>query len=171
MSNQDMTRDSFILYKSFFGPISGLTDEELGQLFRAIFEWQIDGQPCQDLTGAVGMAFGFITNQFRIDQTKYQERCEMNRANGKLGGRPKKNQSVIEKPGGFEKTHNDNENENENGNVIGGPGDESPAMRKRKSFVKPSLTEVADYCNERATGQVAPVTGKVITDPDELFKD
>lgn len=116
-ANQE--RESFVLYKSFYAPIAGLTDEQLGRLFRAVFQWQITGKADRDRDEVVNMALAFITNQFRIDNEKYLERCEMNRANGMLGGRPKKNQSVIEKPNGFEKTHNDNENgnDNDNGNV------------------------------------------------------
>lgn len=79
MKNGGIQRESFILYKSFYEPISKLTDEQLGRLFRAIFKWQIDGkaEPENDIE----MAFLFIVNQFRIDNDKYQERCDINRKN------------------------------------------------------------------------------------------
>lgn len=147
-------RESFVLYRSFYGPISGLSDEQLGRVFRAIFRWQSDGMTDQDPDPAVNVAIAFITNQFRIDADKYRERCERNQANGRLGGRPKKTVRLLQKPNGFfeNPNENENENENENGNenVKGGPGDKSPA--RKQSFVKPSFDDVAAYCTERANG-------------------
>ena len=101
MKDRNIKRDSFILYKSFYGPISLLTDEQLGRLFRSIYLWQIDGEanPEPDIQ----IAFGFFINQFRIDNEKYTAKCEQYRENGKMGGRPKKtnrlsgNQSVSKK--------------------------------------------------------------------------
>lgn len=119
--NHDTNRDGFVIYKSFYGPIEGLTDEQLGRLFRAIFQWQINGQADPDKD--IQVAFGFIVNQFVIDNNKYQERCEKNQANGRLGGRPRKNQSVItetkrfsEKPNKTQQNPNEKEKDNENDN-------------------------------------------------------
>lgn len=72
-------RDGFILYKSHYEPIKNLTDEQLGRLLRAIFEWQITGHA--DPGPDVAMAFEFIINQCRIDNAKYLDRCEQNRNN------------------------------------------------------------------------------------------
>ena len=72
-------KDGFVIYKSFYSPISKLSDEQLGRLFRALFEWQIDGDAT--VTSDIEMAFDFFVNQFVVDNTKYQKRCEKNRAN------------------------------------------------------------------------------------------
>ena len=167
-ANQDMNRDSFILYKSFYDPISGLTDEEMGRLFRAIFQWQINGKADQDPGGVVGMAFGFITNQFRIDNGKYLERCEKNRTNANIRWEKTKNATASNRiqshPNECEKcepmrmmpneneNENGNENENENGTLFGGPGDDTPARKNRKVFARPSIGDVAAYCEERGNG-------------------
>lgn len=159
-ANQDTQRDSFVLYKSFYGPIEGMTDDQLGRLFRAIFQWQIDGRA--DPAPDIQVAFGFIVNQFQVDNGKYRDRCERNQANGKLGGRPKKNRSVSQKPNGFfenpqkptktQQNPNDNENDNENDNDSKGVrGNEAPA-RKHEIFVKPSFSDVQSYCRERGNG-------------------
>ena len=117
MKDRNIKRDSFILYKSFYGPISLLTDEQLGRLFRSIYLWQIDGEA--DPEPDIQIAFGFFINQFRIDNEKYTAKCEQYRENGKMGGRPKKtnrlsgNQSVSKKA---KKPDNDNDNENGNDN-------------------------------------------------------
>lgn len=115
MKDRGNQRESFILYKSFYGPISQLTDEQLGRLFRAIYLWQIDGDATPDPD--IQIAFGFFINQFRIDNEKYQERCERNQENGKLGGRPKKTDGFSKKRSVSAKAKKtDNENENDNGN-------------------------------------------------------
>ncbi len=145
-ANQDTQRDSFVLYKSFYGPIEGLTDEQLGRLFRAIFQWQINGRADPAPATDIQVAFGFIVNQFQVDNGKYRERCERNQANGKLGGRPKKNQSVSQKPNGFfenpQKPNKTQQNPNDNDN-------DNDKKETRKKFIKPSLEDVRQYCQER----------------------
>lgn len=83
-----MTKEGFILYKSFYEPIKHLSNEKKGILFSAIFEYQISGEeivlPCE-----LKMAFEFFKNQFRLDYQKYEKRVERNKENGKKGGRPK----------------------------------------------------------------------------------
>lgn len=75
-------RASFLIYKSFYDPIKHLNDEHLGRLFRAIFEYQINGiEPLS--TDIIYMPFLFFKNQFSLDQTKYSEKCERNSLNAK----------------------------------------------------------------------------------------
>lgn len=114
-TNQDNQRESFILYKSFFEPIANFTDEQLGRLFRAIFQWQIDGRSNPEPDIAV--AFGFFVNQFRIDNSKYQERCEKNRENAQLRWQMRTDANGCERiPSVAKDADNDNENDNENVN-------------------------------------------------------
>lgn len=125
--------DSFILYTSYYALIEGLTDEQLGQLTRAIFLYARDGEIIS-LEPVVRMAFGFIVDDMKRNKAKYEEKVERWRANGKKGGRPRKNQEDKQKPIGFEnnqevleitkqnqevfsKTLYDNDNEYVNDNV------------------------------------------------------
>ena len=93
--------DSFILYTSYYALIEGLTDEQLGQLTRAIFLYARDGKSIE-LEPVVRMAFGFIIDDMKRNKAKYEEKVERWRANGKKGGRPRKNQEDKQKPIGFE---------------------------------------------------------------------
>ena len=72
--------DSFILYTSDYQLIEGLTDEQLGQLTRALFTYARDGKIIQ-LDPVVRMAFVFIKDKIDRNQTKYQKKCERLRAN------------------------------------------------------------------------------------------
>jgi hypothetical protein len=70
--------DSFILYSSYYALIEGLTDEQLGQLTRAIFLYARDGKTI-NLEPVVRMAFAFIKDNIERNQDKYQAKCEKNR--------------------------------------------------------------------------------------------
>ena len=92
-------RPSFLIYKSFFGSIKHLTDENLGKLFRGMFEYHNDR--VLKLEPEIQMALNFIKNQFELDQRKWEKKVAAQMANGKKGGRPKSSgaiDSVEEKP-------------------------------------------------------------------------
>ena len=72
--------DSFILYTSDYQLIEGLTDEQLGQLTRALFTYARDAEIIK-LDPVVRMAFVFIKDKIDRNQTKYQKKCERLRAN------------------------------------------------------------------------------------------
>ena len=117
-----MKKESFLLYKSFYEPVSDLPLRLKGLLFDAIFQYQINGiEP--EKSSPIYIAFKFIKNQFTLDNNKYLAICERNKANGSKGGRPKK----AKKPSGLsgnpkkqskpKKADNDNDNENEKDNI------------------------------------------------------
>jgi hypothetical protein len=108
-------KDSFILYNSFYEPIKSLSDEQLGKLFRAVFDYTTNGNITEEKD--ILIAFMFIKNQLDIDNEKYLKICERNKMNGQKGGRPKK----PKKPNGLsgnpkepKKPDNDNDNDNDN---------------------------------------------------------
>lgn len=120
-------KESFLLYKAFYEPIKYLTDEQMGRLFRAIYEYQINGSEPQ-ADDVINMAFMFFKNQFRLDNEKYSRLVEKQRDNGKKGGRPKK-ETLSDEPKETQKSQafpeeptkayneNDNVNDNEKENV------------------------------------------------------
>ena len=108
-----MQREGFIIYKSFYEPLKILSNEQLGKLFRAIFEYQVNG--IEEVEPDIKMAFEFFKNQFRLDNEKYEKIVERNKINGSKGGRPKtqensKNPVGLEKP---KKADKDKEKEKE----------------------------------------------------------
>lgn len=109
-------KDSFVFYLSHYEAVRDLTDEQLGRLFRAIFEKQLGNEVV--LENDIKIAFNFINNQMVLDKTKYENKCKINKINGKKGGRPKKNSnnSKTQKPNGYFQNPNDNDNEHDNDN-------------------------------------------------------
>ena len=85
--------------------------EQFGRLMYALFE--VDEGKDPQVDEDIAVAFEFMAHQKRLDREKYEKKCETNRKNGKLGGRPKKN---PEKPNGFFENPNKNNNKNKNKN-------------------------------------------------------
>lgn len=80
-----------------------MSDEEAGKLIKALFCY-VNGLPYEELTGLPLGVFSFIRIQVQIDSEKHEVRCEINRRNGKMGGRPKKDKTAeTEKPKETEK--------------------------------------------------------------------
>lgn len=111
-------KESFLIYKSFYEPIKSMSNENLGALFRSIFEYQIEKKPCNEIS--VKMAFDFFVNQFRLDDEKYQKTCEARKMAGSEGGKKRvanqANATFAKQIKQKVANQADNENEKENGN-------------------------------------------------------
>lgn len=81
-----MARDAFLIYTSFYKPISKLSDKQLGRLFRAVFRYNLG--EVFDVEEDIEMAFEFFKNQFEIDESKYQSKVMRDIENGRKGGNP-----------------------------------------------------------------------------------
>lgn len=106
-------KDSFVLYTSQYVAIKELEDEQLGRLFRALFEKQLGNEVV--LTNDIKIAFNFINNQMVVDNQKYIKKCETLKNNAKKGGAPKGNQNAKKQkqPNREKNNLNDNVNDNE----------------------------------------------------------
>lgn len=101
-----MDKSSFLIYLDYEEQFNLLTDEQIGQLMRAIIKYEKTREIPQ-LNGIVKMAFSFIKTQLDRDRKKYEARCEKNRENAKKGGRPRKNQKDNLKANGFNENQMD----------------------------------------------------------------
>lgn len=86
-----MEKASFLMYLDYEDQFNIMTDEQIGQLMRAIIKYEKTGE-VPNLDGMLKMAFSFIKTQLDRDREKYEARCEKNRENAKKGGRPRKKQ-------------------------------------------------------------------------------
>ena len=87
MTQESKKKTSFIIYESFYEPIKSLSDEKMGKLFRAIFEYRINGTT--EVPEDVAIAFSFFKNQLDIDTQKYEEVCKKRAISGSTGGKQK----------------------------------------------------------------------------------
>ncbi len=128
-------KNSFLIYHEYRDILEDLTNEELGKLFRAIFDYEIDNK-IPHFVGLMKMAFMVIKGNLDRDRNKYDKRCESSSENGKKGGAPKGNQNAkkqpknnLKQPNQPKQADNDNETDTENGN----DNDNASASDKGKS--------------------------------------
>ena len=81
-------KDGFVLYSKYWDILKDLPNEDMGILFKTILKYQATKE-IDELPANLKIAFNFIKNQFDLDDKKYQELCEKQKANGLKGGRPK----------------------------------------------------------------------------------
>ena len=159
-----MSKTSFLIHKKFFDPIKDLKDEELGQLFRLIFEYQNSLENPDNPKNPVGswvislkklsphlqMAFTFFKNQFELDEAKYAAIVIRNQTNGVKGGRPKKPSGLSgnpKNPVGAKKP--DNGHDNDKDLLKEDISNDISKKETKKSFTKPTQEEIKNYCLER----------------------
>lgn len=84
-------RKSLLLYTEFYEEFQQLSDEEAGQVIKALFLEELGENPASP-TGAAGLLFSILKRILHKDREKYKSVCERNRENGKKGGRPRKSE-------------------------------------------------------------------------------
>ena len=138
-------KKSFLMYTSYLDNVEILSDEEAGQLLKAIYAF-VNGNELPKLDRVVQLTFNPIKSHLERDKEKYDNICKRNSENGKKGGRPqnpkepKKSERFSEKP---KKADNDNENENENvnGNVNDNKNENADDNKNDSSLPDLSLTQ------------------------------
>ena len=159
-----MNRDSFVLYADSLDILDLLSDEQAGQLFRAIRSY-VNGDDLPELDQVTKIAFVPIKNHLDRDAEKYEQICKKRREVGALGGRPRKeplglkeNQKVssetkrfLEKPKKPEPVpvpDPDTEPDTDTDICIA----DKPQKKRASRFTPPSIEEVREYCLERGNG-------------------
>ena len=103
-----MEKKGFIVYHDVRKQVSMLTDEQRGKLFMALLDYSQYGTEDVQLDFVTAVVFAGLQSDIDRDAHSYAEKCEINRENGKKGGRPRKNERTDEveqtetpKPNGF----------------------------------------------------------------------
>lgn len=150
-----MESKGIIIHSDIKEKLELLSNDEAGQLFKAIIAYAEDGKVLSfDENRVLGMIFLFIKDQIDRDGAKYRERCAKNRESGKLGGRPRKSDRLIPKPNGLFENHlvylKTNPNPIPIPNPIPNPNpDPIKDNGKAKRFTKPTLQEIEDCIREK----------------------
>lgn len=138
-------KESFVFYRSFYEAIHKVEDKNIkADIFEAICELALNNEELelQDTIGNIIMEL--IKPQIKANNKRYED--------GKKGGRPKKKDNKITT--GYDETkttgyENEKPNVNVNDNVNVNENDNKENI-KRKNFIKPTLSEVKEYCLERS---------------------
>lgn len=154
-------KGSFVFYTEYREHLSMLPPEQVGELMFALMDYQETGEvPDLPKGSALAMCFSFIKARMDKDNSKYEEKCERNRSNGKKGGRPTKETEISKteenpnKPNGFSESRTvipkteeipteprkaDNDNDSDNEEYIHTPTKahaEGEKQRKKSELVK-----------------------------------
>lgn len=132
-------KKGFILYTDYYQYFKELTDEELGEVFRAVFEYQRGGEIKIFKQKYMHFLFILIKNNLDRDNDKYDKMCERNRQNA-----IKRWDTKIQKT---KKTE--------------------PKMPNME--FKDAIDEVIDYLNEKTGKKYKSDTKKTITLLNSLF--
>lgn len=125
-------RKSFLLHTDSLDIFDELSDEQIGQLFRLIREYHNPSKPnTTQITQVVKLVFYPFKSQFDRDLGKYESIVNRNKINGKLGGRPiKNNPSKPKKADSDNVNESKNDSDNESKNV---------SVKKEKVKVEPII--------------------------------
>ena len=86
---QENEKKSFILYHDQFSELEFLNMEERGEIITAIFQYSGKGITPDFTDRSLLLVFKRFKDTLDRDLIKYEKKCEINRENGKKGGRPK----------------------------------------------------------------------------------
>lgn len=142
--------------------IEQLSTESRGIVFTNMMRY-FDGEAdaLLPMTALEAMAFNVLKINIDDSFSEYAEREEINRANGRKGGRPPKTEENPKNPLGFEKTEKTRREKTEERSQKSEDRSGTGAGRPpRARFIPPSLEEVKTYCSERHS----PV------DPERFFE-
>ncbi len=129
-----MAKDSFILYLEQKQIFEMLTDEEAGQLIKAIFEYEDTGQTVT-LDRSLQIAFLPIKNVLDRNKEKYEKVVERNKKNIEKRWNKEDTKNTTGKNGIPKNTKNtDNDNEHDNDNDNEHDNDKKEKNKKRKTF-------------------------------------
>lgn len=137
-------KKSFLMYTSYLDNVEILSNEEAGQLLKAIYAF-VNGNELPELDRVVQLTFNPIKSHLERDKEKYKEICRKRSESGAKGGRPKKQMVSDESKCFFKKAKKaDNENENENENVnenVNDNADENADNNDNFLFYESALTQ------------------------------
>lgn len=139
-----MAREYFCAYHSYIKQCKGLSDGELGRLFRALLEYSASGK-VPELNGRESVAFDFMSANIDRDAESYKDTCNRNRENiSKRYERIRANTTVYE-------TYQEKEEEKEKEELLKKDisNEISKKSTRQKKFVPPTVEKVAAYCLER----------------------
>ena len=88
-------KDSFILYTSYTNAVLGLSNEQAGELIKAIFLFVTTGEPQEVSDPTTRFAYNLITDQIVQNDKKYAQKCERLRANARQGGLQKAANAAV----------------------------------------------------------------------------
>lgn len=148
----------FLLYKDWESLFASLdSNEEAGELIKALFAFAKRGE-IAEFSGALKMAFIFMSQQIERDGVKWEETCTRRAEYGRKGGMAKAEKQKAAKASLSQQelakvADTDTETDTDTDTVTDTVRDISHiASKTRARFTPPTVEEVAEYCREKGYG-------------------
>lgn len=125
------TRDSFVFYRSFYEALKELPPENRCKLYDVIMAYEFENEKVE-LSGVEKAIFILICPQLDVNNKRYENGCK-GAVYGKLGGRPKKQETPTKPQTEMIQTANVNDNLNVN------------VFKKRLKKEKISCEDIGDW--------------------------
>jgi hypothetical protein len=135
-------KNSFLIYNDSLAVLDSLSDEQAGQLFRAMRTYHETGELPEDQL--LKLALVPFINQWKRDLVKFDKVCERNRSNGLKGGRPKNPVGILgtqKNPSKPKKAESDSDSDNDSDK-------ESDTTKAKRKAPAPTLEEVQLFFKE-----------------------
>ncbi|MCD7886493.1 MAG: DUF6291 domain-containing protein, partial [Clostridiales bacterium] len=87
-------KESFVVRNEIEKQTAMLSDEQMGQLFRAMLQFNRGAEPALS-DPLVSLAFSFVRDSMERDRAKYEATCEKRKTAGARGGRPQKQKKQM----------------------------------------------------------------------------
>lgn len=152
--------DSFVFHKQWHDVLQGFSTELRREVYEIIIDYAITGEMPFIENQAAEMAFEFIKERLNSDRVKYEKRSQAGKiGNEKRWGKKsqtiaknrKESQTIAKNRLSVSDTESvsvtDTDTDTESVNI-----EKKNTQKKSIRFVKPSIEEVADYCEERHNG-------------------
>ena len=91
-------KKSFLMYTEMRPQLALLTNEQAGELFKAVVAYVDSGEMLASADVTVQVMFSFLCQSIDRNNAKYREVCERRSASGKKGGRPRTESLLPEEP-------------------------------------------------------------------------
>ena len=146
-----MAKEYFNAYHSYLEAIEPLNDAERGRLFTACLFYSMTGE-VPELRGNERFAFAGMKSQIDRDSKQYENRCEINRKNGSLGGQTKPSERYQTLPNatdGYQTPPKEKEKEKAKEKEKTKEKENGDSADKPRRFAKPSVEDIRGYCRER----------------------
>lgn len=136
-----MSKKSCVIYDSWGHLIANLPDEMAGQLVKQIITYAFDMTQPPIENPAINAMFEMVKTKLDEDAEKYQAKVD------RLKNNTERNRDDIETIS--EQEQNDIGGVSESVSVYESDKDIEKENKQRKRFIKPSVEEVREYCQER----------------------
>ncbi len=150
-----MAREYFNAYHSYLEAIEPLNDAERGRLFTACLFYSMTGE-VPELRGNERFVFAGMKSQIDRDSKQYENRCEINRRNGSLGGQKpsERYQTLPNATDGNQMPPKEKEKEKAKEKTKAKEKEKNDGNRadKPRRFTKPTVEDIREYCQERENG-------------------